>query len=119
MPLDAGQPDSTPVNPITAAKRTAPKPVDAVDPESVADPHQARTLSAGVRERGPRGRQHIATHGTAPDSRVFRTNRNGLLHETGYGEVWAKARKDVPSEAETAPPPARHRYGLRHAGVSF
>jgi hypothetical protein len=35
-------------------------------------------------------RQHFATHGTAPDGRLFRTNRDGLLQETGCGEVWAK-----------------------------
>ncbi|MEU6588283.1 hypothetical protein ABZ923_03455 [Streptomyces sp. NPDC046881] len=52
-------------------------------------------------------REHIATEGTAPDGRLFRTNRNGLLQETGY-EVWAKARRDVLSP-----------YDLRHAGVSF
>ncbi|GDY64996.1 hypothetical protein SAV14893_043890 [Streptomyces avermitilis] len=34
-------------------------------------------------------RQHIATQGTAPDGRLFRTNRGGLLQETGYGELWA------------------------------
>ena len=64
-------------------------------------------------------RQHIATHGTAPDGRLFRTNRNGLLQETGYGEGWAKARKDVLTEAETASLLARRPYDLRHAGVSF
>ncbi|MBC9726196.1 tyrosine-type recombinase/integrase [Streptomyces sp. TRM68367] len=192
-----------PVNPITAVKWTAPKSVEAVDPESVANPRQVRALLAGVREQGPRGRhleaffgclyyaamrpaeaaglrvsqchlpetgwgmltlrqgvvragrswtddgtahetrhlkarakkdsrpvpipphfvrllrQHIATHGTAPDGRLFRTNRDGLLQETGYGEVWAKARKDVLSEAETASLLARRPYDLRHAGVSF
>jgi integrase len=64
-------------------------------------------------------RQHIATHGTAPDGRLFRTNRGGLLHETGYGEVWAQARKDVLTEAETASLLARRPYDLRHAGVSI
>jgi hypothetical protein len=71
-------------------------------------PHFVRTL-----------RQHIATHGTAPDGRLFRTNRGGLLHETGYGEVWAQARKDVLTEAETASLLARRPYDLRHAGVSI
>ncbi|WP_439145757.1 hypothetical protein [Streptomyces canus] len=64
-------------------------------------------------------RQHIATHGTAPDGRFFRTNRDGLLQETGYGEGWAKARKNVLTEAETASLLARRPYDLRHAGVSF
>lgn len=64
-------------------------------------------------------REHVAAHGTAPDGRLFRTNRNGLLQETGYGEVWASARKGVPSEAKTASLLARRPYDLRHAGVSF
>jgi len=64
-------------------------------------------------------REHISTHGTAPDGRLFRTNRNGVLQETGYGEVWAKARKDVLTQAETSSLLARRPYDLRHAGVSF
>ncbi|WP_399139933.1 site-specific integrase [Streptomyces sp. NBUA17] len=192
-----------PVNPIGAVKWTAPKSVEEVDPESVANPRQVRALLAGVREQGPRGRhleaffgclyyaamrpaeaaalrasqchlpetgwgtltlrqgivragrswtddgtahearhlkarakndsrpvpipphfvrllrEHVASHGTAPDGRLFRTNRGGLLQETGYGEVWAKARNDVLSDAETASLLARRPYDLRHAGVSF
>lgn len=64
-------------------------------------------------------RQHIATHGVAPDGRLFRTNRGGLLHETGYGEVWARARKDVLTEQEAVSLLARRPYDLRHDGVSF
>jgi site-specific recombinase XerD len=71
-------------------------------------PHFVRTL-----------REHIATHGTAPDGRLFHTNRGGLLQDTGYGEVWAQARKDALTEAETASLLARRPYDLRHAGVSF
>ncbi|MER6921363.1 site-specific integrase, partial [Streptomyces spiralis] len=64
-------------------------------------------------------RQHLATHGTAPDGRLFRTNRGGLLQETGYGEVWARARENVLTESEAASLLARRPYDLRHAGVSF
>ncbi|MFH8361389.1 tyrosine-type recombinase/integrase [Streptomyces anulatus] len=64
-------------------------------------------------------REHIASQGTAPDGRLFRTSRGGLLQETGYGEVWAKARHDVLSEDEAASPLVRRPYDLRHAGVSF
>jgi site-specific recombinase XerD len=71
-------------------------------------PHFVRTL-----------REHIATHGTAPDGRLFHTNRGGLLQDTGYGEVWAQARKDALTEAEAASLLARRPYDLRHAGVSF
>ncbi|MFB7306517.1 tyrosine-type recombinase/integrase [Streptomyces sp. NPDC056192] len=194
---------TTPVNPLTTVKWVAPKSAEEVDPESVANPRQVRSLLKGVREQGPRGahleaffgclyyaamrpaeatalrreqchlpetgwgtltlrqgatragrswtddgrahetrhlkaravkdsrpvpipphfvrllRQHIATHGVAPDGRLFRTSRGGLLQETGYGEVWAHARKDVLTEQEAASLLARRPYDLRHAGVSF
>lgn len=194
---------STPVNPLTTVKWVAPKAVEEVDPQSVANPRQVRALLKGVREQGPRGehleaffgclyyaamrpaevtalrlaqchlpdkgwgtltlrqgfvrvgkgwtddgqahearhlkaravndsrpvpipphfvrmlRQHVATHGTAPDGRLFRTNRGGLLQETGYGEVWAQARADVLTEEEAASRLVRRPYDLRHAGVSF
>lgn len=64
-------------------------------------------------------RQRIATHGTAPDGKLFRTNRGGLLQETGYGEGWERARKDVLGDAGTASLLALRPYDLRHAGVSF
>ncbi|MGW8379218.1 site-specific integrase [Streptomyces sp. ODS28] len=64
-------------------------------------------------------RQHLEAYGTAPDGRLFRTSRGGLLQETGYGEVWAKARKNALTSEERATPLARRPYDLRHAGVSF
>ncbi|MFD7067532.1 tyrosine-type recombinase/integrase [Streptomyces sp. NPDC059913] len=91
--------------------------------------HEARQLKArAVKDSRPVPipphfvrmlRDHIATHGTAPDGRLFRTNRGGLLQETGYGEVWAQARADVLREEEAASQLARRPYDLRHAGVSF
>lgn len=64
-------------------------------------------------------RHHLKLHGTAPDGRLFRTARGGLLQESGCGDVWAKARAAVLTEAETASLLARRPYDLRHAGVSF
>jgi integrase len=194
---------TAPVNPLTSVRWKAPKSVEEVDPESVANPRQVRTLLRGVREQGPRGRHleaffgclyyaamrpteaaalrrpqchlpesgwgsltlragvvragrewtndgrahedrhlkaravkdsrvvpipphfvrqlraHIAAHGTAPDGRLFRTERGGVLQESGYGEVWARARAEVLTEDETASLLARRPYDLRHAGVSF
>ncbi|MEV3871014.1 site-specific integrase [Streptomyces sp. NPDC049906] len=63
--------------------------------------------------------QHIVEHGTAADGRLFRTGRGGLLQETGYGEVWAAARRTALTESEAASLLARRPYDLRHAGVSF
>ncbi|TDC79016.1 hypothetical protein [Streptomyces hainanensis] len=63
-------------------------------------------------------RWHIDAYGTAPDGRLFRTLRGGLLHESGYGKVWARAREAVltPDQLESAL--ARRPYDLRHACVS-
>ncbi|MET8074888.1 site-specific integrase [Streptomyces sp. NPDC005303] len=64
-------------------------------------------------------RQHIARYGTAPDGRLFRTSRGGVIQDTGYGEVWAGARIAVLTVDEEASPLARRPYDLRCAGVSF
>jgi hypothetical protein len=193
----------TPVSPLASIRWKAPKSVEEVDPESVANPRQVRNLLRGVRLQGARGehleaffgrlsyaatrpaeasalqrtqchlpesgwgeltlrggvvragrgwtnggrahedrqlkaravrdsrvvpippvyvrmlRQHIAVYGTAPDGRLFRTTRNGLLQESGYGEVWARARAAALSEEEHASRLAERPYDLRHAGVSF
>ncbi|MGW3237120.1 tyrosine-type recombinase/integrase [Streptomyces olivaceus] len=64
-------------------------------------------------------RWHIARYGAAPDGRLFRTSRGGVIQDTGYGEVWAEARSAALSPAEAASPLARRPYDLRCAGVSF
>ncbi|WP_181800927.1 tyrosine-type recombinase/integrase [Streptomyces shenzhenensis] len=64
-------------------------------------------------------RAHIAEHGVADDGRLFRTSRDGLVQESGYGEVWAKARAEVLTPEEASSPLAARPYDLRHAGVSF
>ncbi|MFE2991172.1 tyrosine-type recombinase/integrase [Streptomyces sp. NPDC059262] len=64
-------------------------------------------------------RGHLDRYGTAPDGRLFRTNRGGVLQDTGYGEVWSRAREAVLSTEEAASLLARRPYDLRHAGVSF
>lgn len=35
---------------------------------------------------------HVTAYGTAPDGRLFQTQRGGLIQDGGYGEVWAEAR---------------------------
>lgn len=64
-------------------------------------------------------REHLEAHGTAPDGRVFRTERNGMVQESGYGVVWAKARAEVLSAAEQATKLGKRPYDLRHACVSL
>ncbi|MEV0177701.1 tyrosine-type recombinase/integrase [Streptomyces sp. NPDC050625] len=64
-------------------------------------------------------RRHIERFGTAADGRLFRTNRDGLVQESGYGEVWAKARTSALTTEEANSPLAQRPYDLRHAGISF
>ncbi|MFZ4186055.1 tyrosine-type recombinase/integrase [Streptomyces pseudogriseolus] len=64
-------------------------------------------------------RWHIERYGAAPDGRLFRTSRGGVIQDTGYGEVWAEARITALSPSEAASPLARRPYDLRCAGVSF
>ncbi|MDT0267637.1 hypothetical protein RM844_15220 [Streptomyces sp. DSM 44915] len=64
-------------------------------------------------------RRHVDAFGTAPDGRLFRTGREGVLQESGYGEVWARARSTALTEEEAASRLARRPYDMRHAGVSF
>ncbi len=64
-------------------------------------------------------RGHIARYGTGTGGRLFRTNRGGLLHDTGYGEVWHRARQQALTHAQQVSPLARRPYDLRHAAVSL
>ena len=64
-------------------------------------------------------RDHIKQHGTASDGRLFRTLRGGYVQESGYGEVWARAREKALTPAQHESLLARRPYDLRHAGISF
>ncbi len=64
-------------------------------------------------------RNHLKRYGTGPDGRVFRTARGGPLNDTGYGEVWQRARPLALTPAQQASPLARRPYDLRHAAVSL
>jgi len=64
-------------------------------------------------------RAHIARYGTSPRGHLFRTARGGPLNDTGWGEVWQRARPVALSPAQQASPLARRPYDLRHAAVSL
>jgi hypothetical protein len=64
-------------------------------------------------------REHIDTRGTAPDGRLFRAARGGILHESCYGRTWHTARAAALGPALAATPLARRPYGLRHAALSL
>jgi hypothetical protein len=63
-------------------------------------------------------RAHIARYGTSPGGHLFRTARGGPLNDTGWGEVWQRARPVALTAAQEASPLARRPYDLRHAAVS-
>lgn len=64
-------------------------------------------------------RAHIKRYGVAPDGRLFRTERGGTLHKSGYGRTWKTARELALSPTQVASPLAKRPYDLRHAGVSM
>ncbi|UYB41691.1 tyrosine-type recombinase/integrase [Streptomyces sp. Je 1-4] len=63
-------------------------------------------------------RWHVTAYGVAPDGRLFRTQRGGLIQDTGYGEVWAEARSRALTPAQRESLLAKRPYDLRHAAVS-
>ncbi|MFJ4120065.1 tyrosine-type recombinase/integrase [[Kitasatospora] papulosa] len=63
-------------------------------------------------------RWHLIAYGAAPDGRLFRTQRGGLIQDTGYGEVWAEARLRALTPAQRSSTLAKRPYDLRHAAVS-
>jgi hypothetical protein len=64
-------------------------------------------------------RQHLRQYGTAPDGRLFRGARGGILSESTYGRVWRAARQIALGPELAATPLARRPYDLRHAASSL
>jgi integrase len=63
-------------------------------------------------------RDHITRYGVAPDGRLFRTERGGVL-PVRLWRTWHKARTPALTPVEEASDLARRPYDLRHAGVSL
>jgi integrase len=62
---------------------------------------------------------HLATHGTASDGRLFWGARSqGRIGSTVYGRAWASARATVFTPAVNSSLLAKRPYDLRHAAVS-
>jgi hypothetical protein len=60
-------------------------------------------------------RAHIGQFGAAPDRRLFRGARGGLLSESTYGRVWQQVREKVLTPAQAASPLAARPYDFRIA----
>jgi integrase len=64
-------------------------------------------------------RQHRRESGTAPDGRLFRGTRGGMLSESVYGRVWHAARQTALGPDLAATALARRPYDLRHGALSL
>ena len=62
-------------------------------------------------------RQHLRESGTAPDGRLFRGARGGMLSESVYGRAWHAARRAALGPDLAATALARRPYDLRHAAL--
>jgi integrase len=63
--------------------------------------------------------QHLDAFGTAPDGRLFRGARGGMLSESVYGRAWHAARQAAIGPGLAATALARRPYNLRHAALSL
>jgi integrase len=63
--------------------------------------------------------QHLHAFETAPDGRLFRGARGGMLSESVYGRAWHAARQAALGPGRAATTLARRPYDLRHAALSL
>ncbi|GAA3614368.1 tyrosine-type recombinase/integrase [Nonomuraea rosea] len=63
-------------------------------------------------------RAHLREFGTAPDGRLFRNERGGVLGASTYSRAWEEARRFALTPRQVASPLAGKPYDLRHAALS-
>jgi integrase len=63
-------------------------------------------------------RAHLEEFGTAPDGRLFRNERGGVLGASTYSRAWEEARRFALTPQQVASPLAGKPYDLRHAALS-
>ncbi|WP_020556723.1 tyrosine-type recombinase/integrase [Embleya scabrispora] len=64
-------------------------------------------------------RAHIEEFGTAPDGRLFPSERGGVLASSSYSRVWKEARRIALTDEQVTSPLAARPYDLRHACASL
>jgi integrase len=64
-------------------------------------------------------RWHLEEFGTAPDGRLFRQPKGGVVGSSTYTQVWRAARALALTPDQVASPLAARPYDLRHAAVSL
>jgi hypothetical protein len=63
-------------------------------------------------------RTHIATYGTAPDGRLFRSETGNPIQPSTWRQVWQKVRAAALTPDQLASPLMKHPYDLRHSGIT-
>jgi integrase len=62
---------------------------------------------------------HIERFGTAPDGRLFRSERGGVIQPSTWWQVWRKVRNLSLTPEQLATPLMERPYDLRHAGITW
>ena len=64
-------------------------------------------------------REHIERFGTAPDGRLFRSERGGMIQPSTWWQVWRKVRNLALVPEQLVTPLMERPYDLRHAGITW
>ena len=64
-------------------------------------------------------REHVERFGTAPDGRLFRSERGGVIQPSTWWQVWRKVRNLALTPEQIATPLMERPYDLRHAGITW
>ncbi len=64
-------------------------------------------------------REHIERFGTAPDGRLFRSERGGVIQPSTWWQVWRKVRNLALTPEQLATPFMERPCDLRHAGITW
>ena len=64
-------------------------------------------------------REHVERFGTAPDGRLFRSERGGVIQPSTWWQVWRKVRSLSLTSDQLVTPLMGRPYDLRHAGITW
>lgn len=64
-------------------------------------------------------RDHIQTYGTAPDGRLFRSERGNPIQPSTWWRAWQKTRAASLTPEQLASPLMKRPYDLRHSGITW
>jgi integrase len=64
-------------------------------------------------------RTHLATHGTGPDGRLFRSENRTPIQPSTWWQVWQKVRAASLTPDQLASPLMKRPYDLRHSRITW